>query len=262
MSETIEIVLLGIVQGISEFLPISSDGHLVILNAVLEHFSSRHRVDVLERTVALHAGTLLAVLVVYGRELWRVLTAQRRVIGLLVVGTLPAVAFGLVAERYFKSWLENPALAGIGLIATGVILFWGTRRERDGQRYQRLTYAQALVIGSFQAGAILPGVSRSGSTIASGLRTGLSRNDAATFSFLLSVPAVAGACTLEAYRIATNTNPAATPPSDLMLGAAVSFVVGWISLVALLRVLRAGGLHWFAWYCIPLGLAVLAWQLL
>jgi undecaprenyl-diphosphatase len=261
MPELVELVILGVVQGVSEFLPISSDGHLVIVNALLEHLSGRHRGDVLERTVALHAGTLLAVLVVYGHEFWRALRYDRRILGLLIVGTLPAVLFGVLADKFFKAWLEDPRLAALGLIATGGLLIWGASRQRDGQPYRQLRYPQAAWIGLFQAAAILPGVSRSGSTIAAGLRTGLGRADAATFSFLLSIPAVAGACAWEGLKATTSTSTVATPAPDLLIGAAVSFIVGWVSLLALLRILQAGRLHLFAYYCIALGLAVAAWQL-
>ncbi|MBX7075505.1 MAG: undecaprenyl-diphosphate phosphatase [Pirellulales bacterium] len=261
MSDLLEIVVLGIVQGLSEFLPISSDGHLVIVAALFEHFTGRHRPDVLERSVALHAGTLLAVLTVFGRDLIQALLHDRRVLALLVVGTLPAVAVGLAGDRYFKHWLESPLLAGAGLIVTGIVLLWGTRGKRGEATYPTLPYDQALSIGVFQAAAILPGVSRSGLTIASGMRAGLTGRDAATYSFLLSIPAVAGACLLEGLKIARSTTPGSTPLAELAIGAAAAFVVGLAALLWLLRLLRTGRLHLFAYYTIPLGLVVLAWQL-
>ncbi len=260
MNDLFEIVVLGVVQGIAEFLPISSDGHLVVVNAILEHLGGQVHADVLERTVALHAGTLLAVLVVYARNFMQALL-QPRVLALLVIGTIPAVIFGLLADQFFKAWLEDELLAGIGLIVTGGLLLWLARARQGTSEYQELTLAQALRIGIFQAAAILPGVSRSGSTIASGIHTGLKRQDAATFSFLLSIPAVGGACTLEGLKMATATGAMETPLSTLAVGAVVSFVVGLAALLILLRILQAGRLHLFAYYCIPLGIAVVLWQL-
>lgn len=263
MSDWIEIIVLGVVQGVAEFLPISSDGHLVVVNALFEHFSGRHRTDVLERTVALHAGTLLAVLVVYGREFLHALMADSRTLALLVVGTLPAIGFGLAADQFFKKWLEDPVLAGWGLIGTGIVLLLGRRPTVGTLRYQDLNFAQALEIGVLQATAILPGISRSGTTITGGLWAGLQRPDAATFSFLLSIPAVGGACALESAKLAAGGPGAvATPVAELAVGAGVSFFVGLAALLWLLKMLRAGRFHLFAYWCIPLGLAVLAWQFL
>lgn len=263
MTDVLEIVILGIVQGVSEFLPISSDGHLVVVNAILEHFTGSQHTDVLERTVALHAGTLLATLVVYGRALSRAIFSDYRTFGLLIVGTIPAVIFGLIASQdALKHWLENPLLAGFGLIATGIVLLAIARPPEEGIEYQKLSFGRAALIGLFQATAILPGVSRSGTTIASGLKLGLARRDAATFSFLLSIPAVAGACTLESLKMALADSPPATPIWQLAIGVVVAFFVGLAALFTLLRMLQAGRLYLFGYYVIPLGICVVLWQLL
>jgi undecaprenyl-diphosphatase len=260
MTDLLEIFILGVVQGLTEFLPISSSGHLVVVQALMEHFRGFHRSDVLERNVALHAGTLLSVLVVYWRSLLRALLFDRRALVLLIVGTLPAVVVGLTASKLFKPVLEDPVVAGVGLIVTGCLMFWIARSPKEGLCYEDLPYRDALRVGMFQAAAILPGVSRSGSTIAAGLHTGLSRRDAATYSFLLSVPAVTGACVLEGASLATSSIE--TPLSHLAIGAGVSFSAGLAALLVLLRMLQAGRLYLFGFYCIPLGIAVLIWQLL
>lgn len=259
MSELVEIIILGIVQGITEFLPISSSGHLVIVHAVMEHFTGVHRTDVLERNVALHAGTLLSVLMIYSRALLRALLVDRRAMLVLIVGTIPAVIFGLTASKMFKGVLEDPVVAGVGLIITGALMFWIARSPEGDTSYDRLSLGRALLVGLFQAAAILPGISRSGSTIAAGLRTGLSRKDAATYSFLLSIPAVLGACLLEGIELTRTT--VQTPIGDLLVGVVVSFVVGLAALIVLLRMLQAGRLYLFGYYCIPLGIGVLVWQL-
>jgi undecaprenyl-diphosphatase len=258
--EYLRIVVLGIVQGITEFLPISSDGHLVLGAAIFEAVTGKTLPDTLAVEIVLHAGTLAAILVVYWQRFWRLLGADRRVIGLLVVGTLPAVVVGLPLERYGKPLLESPLAAGVGLIITGAVLLWGTRRA-DGQReYQQLSLRDALLIGVFQAAAILPGVSRSGLTIACALAVGRLRPDAsANFSFLLAIPAIGGAVTLQMVKLAKN-GTGGTSAGELVLGAGVAFVVGLAALWWLLDLLRKGKLHYFAWWCIPVGMAAIAWR--
>jgi undecaprenyl-diphosphatase len=229
----------------------------------------------------LHAGTLAAVLVVFRKQAVRLLTADRRVVGLLIVGTLPAAIFGLTLKKLDKTYhwglLESPLAAGLGLIVTGLVLLWGTRprpqtspasgtvpnAEEHGLTYPELTYGQALVIGCFQAVAVLPGVSRSGLTIASSLAlVGLRRSDAANFSFLLSSPAVGGAVFLQLVEFAREGTGSQLPWGDLAMGAVVSMLVGLAALRWLLLMLRGGKFRYFAYYCIPLGIAVTAWQLL
>jgi undecaprenyl-diphosphatase len=249
-----ELLLLAVVQGFTEFLPISSDGHLIIVEALLGV-----ETDLLELNIMLHAGTLLATIVVYWRRLIAAL-GNPRLIGLLIVGTLPAVVIGLPLRFVGESILESPLLAGAMLPVSGLLLLIASRRQHGTLAYEDLTWRQALVIGLFQASALLPGVSRSGTTIASGLLVGLRRDAAATFSFLLAVPAVGGACLLETIKL-LKQGSVQTPPEMLVAGAAVSFVVGLIALAWLLRWLERGKLHYFAYWLIPLGIAVVAWQL-
>ncbi|MGD9645482.1 MAG: undecaprenyl-diphosphate phosphatase [Pirellulales bacterium] len=265
MSELFNIVVLGAVQGLTEFLPISSDGHLVLADALLTRLTGRANQDLHGQTIVLHAGTLLAVIFAYWHRLWRLLGADRRVIAPLVVGTLPAVAFGLFAHLAMKELLENVLLTGFGLLATGSLLIWGGRQPVGDVDYRDLGWRQALWIGTFQASAILPGVSRSGSTIASGLKVGLRRDAAATFSFLLSVPAVGGACLLEAIKLLRPGDASLGEPSltaaQMAAGIGTSFLVGLFALWWLLRWLEHGRLHYFAYWCLPLGLGIVVWQL-
>jgi undecaprenyl-diphosphatase len=257
----LQIIVLGIVQGVTEFLPVSSSGHLVIVQTLFEAAGrEKLRADVLEVNIFLHAGTLGAVVAYYRREIARLLTADRRVIGLLVVGTLPAVAVGLPLMLYAGDVLKSPLLTGLLLVGTGAMLIWSGQREQGSCEYQELTYGQALLIGGFQAFAILPGLSRSGWTIAAGLMLGLRRDAAAAFSFLLAIPAIAGATVLEIYLLLTDGSTG-TPASQLAVGVAVSFFVGLASLWALVHIVRRGRLQWFSAWCIPVGLAVIAWQL-
>jgi len=265
--DLVGILILAVVQGLTEFLPISSDGHLVVVSALYQQATGRAiEGEQLTLTIVLHAGTLLAVLVVFRRQILRLATTDRRVVPLLIVGTLPVGVIGMALKTWCKPLLESPIAAGVGLIITGLLLRWMHRYEQaddtDRREYRDLGYGESLIIGLFQAVAALPGVSRSGSTIASGLGLcRLKRADAANFSFLLSIPAVGGAVFLELVDLLRDGATQHFDLGHLAMGAGVSFVVGLFALNWLLRWLQAGRLHLFAWWCIPLGIGVLVWQL-
>lgn len=248
------ILILAVLQGIAEFLPISSSGHVVV---GAELFGIEEKLTV---NIALHAGTLLAILVFYWRRILRLFGEDRRVIILLVVGTVPAAIFGFIAKHHFADVLKDPLVAGFMFPLTGLILLWAAAQETGETTCRQLRYGQALMIGCFQAFAILPGISRSGATIAAGLGSGMRRDEAATFSFLLAIPAVGGATALMMKDLVSEP-VGSTPLGALALGAGVSFAVGLLSLWWLVRWLKQGRLHYFAWYVIPLGAAVIAWLL-
>ncbi|GAA4429583.1 undecaprenyl-diphosphate phosphatase [Bremerella cremea] len=255
-----QIIVLAIVQGVAEFLPISSTGHLVVLATLLD--ADADHFDLVGLNIVLHAGTLGSILVVYRQQLYEALTKDRRLLFLLVVATIPAVIAALVLKATdTDSLLESPLVAGICLLVTGTILLLSQRLPQTKQTYEQTSWSQAWWIGCAQALAILPGISRSGSTICSGQALGLSREGAATFSFLMAVPAILGAITLQVAKSIGDWDDASrTPAWLLLLGAAISFVVGWFSLVLLIKVVQRGRLHWFAWWCFAVGLFVIAWQ--
>ena len=258
--QLLSIIILGVVQGLTEFLPISSSGHLVVVEELLESATGKPLPNLLGLNIVLHAGTLLAVLVVFWNRIWRLAGEDRRTLLLLAVATLPAAVFGLILKKTAAGLLEDPLLAGCMLLVTGGLLLWGARHKSGQTAYQQLTYRQALLIGVSQAIAILPGMSRSGATIVTGLAVGLRPESAATFSFLLAVPAIAGASLLELIS-AADSSAAQIPAASLALGAAVSFGVGLFALRWLLRWLERGRLHHFAYWCLPLGVLVIVWQL-
>ncbi len=249
------IIILAIIQGVAEFLPISSSGHVVVANALL-----KSNLDVADVNIFLHAGTLLSILVVYFHRILRLAGEDRRTIPLLIIGTLPVVIVGLVVKKYCQPMLENVLLAGFMLIVTGIILRLASKFRARDLRYQALGYKRSFLIGLSQSFAILPGISRSGMTISAGLGCGLSRGDAATYSFLLAIPAIGGATTLEMFDIVKGAG-LATPLSYLLFGSFISFVVGLFSLWWLLRWLEKGRLEFFSFWCIPLGLGIVVWQL-
>ncbi|WP_153555933.1 undecaprenyl-diphosphate phosphatase [Roseimaritima sediminicola] len=247
-----EVWVLAVVQGIAEFLPISSSGHLVVLGALMGGQSESATLEII-----LHSGTLASILVVYWQRILALLRSDRRVIPLLVIGTLPAVVVGLTLKTQFEAMLKNPLLAGCMLLVTAAMLAalrWIPRGERA---YQQFSWAGALAVGCFQAFAILPGVSRSGSTIVGGRLLGLRNEDAVTFSFLLAIPAILGATVL-AVKDLVEQPPSGEGLSVLLSGAVVAFVVGVVSLRWLIRWSQLGRLDWFALWCFPVGLTVIA----
>ncbi|MDX1945318.1 MAG: undecaprenyl-diphosphate phosphatase [Pirellulaceae bacterium] len=256
-----QVVVLAIVQGIAEFLPISSSGHLVVLAPLL--FGQRTAPEgMTDLSIVLHLGTLGSILVYYRQRIARLFAEDRRTLGLLIVGTLPAVVVGLPLKLWLEPVLESPLVAGFLFPVTGLAILWAMRRPEGTTEYRDLSWSRALLIGTAQAAAILPGLSRSGSTISAGLGVGLSRSAAATFSFLLAIVAICGAGVLEGIDLAKADSPRlATSPGLLAVGAAISFVVGLGALALLDRMLQRGQLQWFAWYCFALGAAVIGWQL-
>ncbi|TWU48446.1 undecaprenyl-diphosphate phosphatase [Rubripirellula reticaptiva] len=249
----IEIFILAVVQGIAEFLPISSSGHLVVLGALMGELSESPTLEVI-----LHAGTLGSILVVYWRRILDLLTRDRRVIPLLVVGTIPAVVIGLTIKTQFEHIMRYPLLASLMLIVTGgLLIVLGRLKPRDSD-YQSMSLKNAFVIGCFQAFAILPGISRSGSTILGGRLLGLKNEDSVTFSFLLAIPAILGATVLTLKDVVEQRSegiPMDFTVAELGIGAFVSFFVGIFALKWLIGWSRQDRLHWFAWWCIPVGIA-------
>ncbi len=261
MHELINMIVLAAVQGLTEFLPVSSSGHLVLL----QHFLSTREGD-LFFDVILHGGTLFSVLVVYRRELLRLLKFDGdslRYVLALAVATVPAVFVGLLAQETVDRLFGEPRLASLGLVFTGLVLL-STRLARQEQDTPQDEWAprpvplpKALLIGCAQALAICPGISRSGSTIAASLWLGLPRQEATRFSFLMAVPAIAGAVVLNLLHGAgANTTPAWT----LAVMALIAFAVGLLAIrMTALAVVKAH--FWkFSFYCLALG--AVAWIVL
>jgi undecaprenyl-diphosphatase len=255
-------IVLGLVQGLTEFLPISSSGHLVLAEALLGVKLPGVFVE-----VALHVATLLAVFIVFWRQIVMLVQgavrgdrATWRYIGLLVVATIPAGVIGLLFHDYFEQSFHSMAWLGIQFIVTGVIL-WSTRwlgRRETG--LSEPSVSGALVIGFGQAFAIIPAISRSGSTVAAALWAGMDGVKAGEFSFLLAIPVIAGAAVLEVPHLSQNAM--LVGPVPLALSFVVSMVAGVIAIRWLLVLLRKGSFYKFAPYCFVVGLATMAWGLL
>lgn len=254
--------VLGLVQGVAEFLPISSDGHLVLAEALLRQFAGGPLPEWLKgltMIVALHFGSLLAILIVYIKDVLS-LVRKPRLLCLIVLATIPVGLVGLFLKDQIDAIFDQPIVAGFGLLVTAAFLLTARRFQRGHMELDAMPAWVAVVIGMFQAVAILPGVSRSGSTIASGVVSGLNRPDAARFSFLIAMPAIGGATLLELKDLLTGENTMAVPWMPVLFGTIISFVVGLFCLRFLIRLLSQDRLHWFAYYCIVVGLVTIAWQ--
>lgn len=255
--------VLGVLQGITEFLPISSSGHLVIG----EWFFGL-KVDSLKSfDVALHIGSLLAIFVYFRKDVWGLLKAFVRLFGgkfdgeyaklilFIIVGTLPAVFAGLLLEEQIDAVFRNINMIGISMMVVGVIFVIGEwAHKKMAKESTGLTLKKVLIIGIAQAVALIPGISRSGSTIVAGLFQGTARDSAARFSFLLGMPAILGAGILTALK----SSGGLSISFDLMFfGAFVSFVFSLLSVWFLMKFLKKHTLLVFAIYLIVVGSFVL-----
>jgi len=257
----VEIITLAIVQGLTEFLPVSSSGHLVIVAKFLAPNGDPQALDISDLNIVLHAGTLVSILVVYFRKIASLLAEDRSLLGRLAVATIPAVLIGIPIKKFAEeSILANPLLAGCLLVVTGIMLLAAARCPSGKKEYRDISYRHALLIGLSQAAAILPGLSRSGSTISSGIALGLTPASASTFSFLMAIPVIGGASLLEIVSLAKESH-LTTSVTHLVIGASVACVVGLGALTWLIRWIEKGQLQWFAAWCIPLGVIVVVWQL-
>ncbi len=253
-------VVLGIVQGATEFLPISSSAHLVLVPWLLGWASPGLVFDTI-----VHWGTLAAVVLYFAKDLWIILrdwalgtlrlrpaTPSTRLGWLIIVGTIPAVLMGVLAEKPVEALFAAPAWAAGFLLVTATILVVSERIGRQGKEAESMTWWEALLIGLAQGLALAPGISRSGATIAMGLVLGLRRPAAARFSFLLSVPIILGAGLLQLLDFIGA--PGASDSAGLLatgfLAAAVS---GFLAIHFLLSFVRRRRLYPFAAYCVLLG---------
>src|SRR3990170_2558789 len=243
----LQAIFLAVVQGVTEFLPISSSGHLVFFQQLFSTGEIPVFFD-----IALHVGTLVAVLFFFRADLYRICTKERRTLVLLSIGTIPAGLVGIFFQSYLESLFAVPSLLGIFFIVNTLILFatkWLPIGKKD---LNQVSLLDACVIGCFQAAAIIPSLSRSGATIAGALGRGLQSEAAFRFSFLLSVPAIFGAFVLQIKEISTISQDMMTLSA---MGAVIAGLIGYVSLLLLQRVLQSRRLALFGWYTLFIGIA-------
>jgi undecaprenyl-diphosphatase len=266
-SLSFQALFLGILQGLTEFLPVSSSAHLILIPWFFRW--NNPLVDSLTFDVALHAGTLLAVLWYFWKDwvelvkgFFSILTRRRvenfheRLIIYIVLSTIPAAVFGFLLEKTIEGSFRNPGLIVFPLIAVSLLMIYAERRPHPSYSLEKLTLKDSLIIGFAQALALLPGVSRSGITITTGLLQGYRREAATRFSFLLSTPAIAGAALLHFRHLPKEM---ASEWPIFAVGLASSGIIGYLTIAFLMRYLREHTLNAFAYYRLALAAGVIFW---
>ncbi len=251
----LKIALLGLVQGLTEFLPISSSGHLVIG----QHLLGISKPD-LSLEIILHLGTLLAVFVYFRKQIWALIDAlinfkdkekhtSRLFSFYVIVAMIPTGIIGLALKETLKANKNELSLVGTALIFTALLLFTSNIIQRKQKTTKPLNIFRSILIGIGQGIAVIPGLSRSGSTIATALMTGVSKKQAAEFSFILSIPAILAATVLE-LDTSVVLNPA------YLIGMLCSFIAGMFAIHFLMKLITKGGFHLFGYYCLIVGFIV------
>jgi len=266
----IEYIFLGIIQGLTEFLPISSSGHLVIL----KNFIKLAETNGVLLEVMLHLGTLIAIFAVFWNDLFEIFRGvvisglklcsgckpreiwkedhYTRLFILIIIGTLPTGIIAFLFEEKFELLFTKPLFAAIAIMVTGVIL-WFTKiysAKNPGRKFIGIVHA--IVIGTVQGIAITPGMSRSGLTISAATYMGISRETSVRYSFLLCIPAIIGAVVLQIKKMGVAHEQVLTP---LLIGAGASALVGYLALLFLVKIIQRGRFYMFAYYCWGFGVA-------
>ena len=273
---TIQAIILGIVQGLTEFLPVSSSGHLVILQNFMGISEGS-----LEFAIVLHLGTLLAVVIAYYESIWNMFkqfflmladlitlkgpcfekSKYRKYIVYILMASIPAGIVGVLFEDFISEKFGSIIIVGFTLLITGVLLVLGDALGKNNRGHiENVGAEKAFIIGIFQMFAITPGISRSGSTIVGGLLSGLKKEEAVEFSFLMSIPAVLGSLLLKIKDIISIG--ATTSFVPLIIGFFCSLVIGYFSIVLLNNIVKKGKLYYFSIYCWIVGLALIIYQVL
>jgi len=258
----IRYVLLGLVQGLTEFLPVSSSGHLVLAERWLGLDSPGVLLEAM-----LHWGTLAAILIVFRKDIVALLRSlrgkgsveQRKEVGFLIAGTVPIVVVALLFRETIQSAFSSLLGIGIGLLLTALILALG-HLARARARRPSIRFPDAVVVGLAQAAAVFPGISRSGVTISAGTAMRLSAADAVRFSFLLAIPALFGAGLL--HLLDAMNSSGSQNWLGILIGTLCAFGSGWLALRAVLRLVRQGRFWIFAVYCFLVGVGTIVWSIL
>jgi undecaprenyl-diphosphatase len=271
-------IILAIIQGLTEFLPVSSSGHL----ALIQYFYKGLEETDLLLDILLHVGTLFVVLIYYRHEIIELCRAAlsylpfmpqknsalrpeadeddetllpepRHMILLIIVGSIPTAFIGILLKEVIKELFGSLIVVGIALIVTGTSLYLAEHLKRASAPRNKISYIEALLIGTVQGIAICPGISRSGSTISAGILLGIERKLTAKFSFLLSIPAITGALLLEGKDLLhlLTSSPHLLSYALAML---VAFITGYFAISTLIKLVIQKKLSWFSWYCWGLGL--------
>jgi len=260
----LEAMALAIIQGLTEFLPVSSSGHLVLA----QHWFGQFNETNLLYDIMLHLATVMAIIVYFRQDLTTLVLGifgcptngrsiftglERKTLGFVILASIPTAVLGLTIEKIGIGVLGRPDLVGGLFILTGIVL-WISRGRPTGRGMKDMTPIDAMTIGVVQGIAVFPGISRSGSTIAGGLLLGLDRELAARFSLLISIPAILGATLLKVVQAMEQTQP---PIGPFIVGMFVAAVVGYLSISLILRLVRQDYFYRFSYYLWPIGITVI-----
>jgi len=267
-----EAIILGLVQGLAEFLPISSSGHL----ALLQYFFGIKGDDVVTFAVLLHLGTLVSVFIVYWEDIWALIkelgatfkdvftgkglrvnaNPTRRLGFMIIVATIPTGIIGILGNDLFTSMYSSLISIGIGLLFTGTILILAEKLGAGRKTVKEMKFRDAFIVGMMQGVAIAPGVSRSGSTLVGGLSTGLNREFAVKFAFLISIPSILGSAVLEVPdMLSEGVDMAMMMP--ILAGVIVSAISGLVAIKAMIKLVTGKKLYYFSYYTWIVGIAVI-----
>lgn len=284
----IEAIILGIVQGLTEFLPVSSSGHLVLVG----HFLGTTSEGNVLFEVILHLGTLIAIVIAFYKDIWALIingllivknfflylkfmvsgsksasdkpkileTDYQRYVMLIIVATIPTVIIALLLKQTILEAFNTLIFPAVGLVITATLLLITTKLPSGDKNEGSTTYINAVVMGIFQGFATFPGISRSGSTIVAGLLVGMKKDFVVRFSFIMSIPAIIGAAILQLKDFET-TEPISSVIVTYGAGMIASAIIGYICIKVLLDVVRRGKIHYFAYYCYTIGIVLLAFIL-
>lgn len=264
MLDILQGAILGVIQGLGEFLPISSSGHLVLLPAIADW-----EYQGLDFDVALHLGTLIAVLIYFRKDIVQLLKAlvssvkdeslegdpNRKLVWFLGLGTIPAVTFGLLFKDQIETVVRSPIVVALALILMGGLLWYADWSGKKNRKLTKITWKHTVLIGCFQALALIPGVSRSGATITAGLLLGYNRKESAKFSFLLAIPVIVGATMLSVVDFVQNGGITV----GMVVGTVVSAIVGYFAIWFLMKLVQTRGYFGFVVYRFLLGIGILIW---
>ena len=253
-------IILGIIQGLTEFLPISSSGHLVLFENIFGVEG-----DLIFLNVVLHLGTLLSVCLYYRKTLWGYIKKPfQKEVGYLAVATVPAVLMVLALRAVVEASFGGQYLA-FGFLLSALMLTIAaivlkTRGDRNNNVVKPFTIKTALVMGVFQAFAIFPGISRSGATICGGIMFGADKEKAANFSFLMSIPIILASLVFECFKLSPASFDTGVPA--MLIGFVFAFVFGLLAISVMLKMVRKANFWWFIVYLVALGVGVTIWQVL
>ena len=272
----IQAIILGLVQGLAEFLPISSSGHL----ALLQHFFGIETDKVLLFTVMLHVGTLVSVFFMYWRDIIELIKEfclmirdlctgrgagleehpMRKMAVMIIVATIPTALIGFLFNDFFEQLYSRMLLIGIGFLITGCFLFFSEKMAYARNGIEKMNYRNSLFIGIMQGIAIYPGISRSGSTLTGGLIVGLEREFAVRFAFLISIPSILGSAVLELPK-AMKAGVGSGGIGPVIVGMVVAAVCGVLAIKAVIKLVVNQKLKWFSYYVWALGAAVIIYSI-